>query len=75
MAYIAAGRMTGGWSMAPATISKLAAGLILTESGALIGTEKGNPNIASSSEMIFAGPKAFKALVKTRQSISLKKDK
>ena len=75
MAYIAAGRMTGGWSMAPATISKLAAGLILTESGALIGTEKGNPNIASSSEMIFAGPKAFKALVKTRQSIALKKDK
>ncbi|GIT22665.1 MAG: hypothetical protein CM1200mP40_23470 [Gammaproteobacteria bacterium] len=47
MAYIAAGRMTGGWSIAPATISKLAAGLILTESGALIGTEKGNPNIAS----------------------------
>ena len=41
----------------------------------VIGTEKGNPNIASSSEMIFAGPKAFKALVKTRQSIALKKDK
>ena len=70
MAYVAAGRMTGGWSMAPATASKLAAGLILTEAGALIGTEKGNPDLTSSSEMIFAGPKAFKTLVKMRQSIT-----
>jgi len=70
MAYVAAGRMTGGWSMAPATVSKLAAGLILTEAGALIGTEKGNPDLTSSSEMIFAGPTAFKTLVKMRQSVT-----
>ena len=71
MAYTAAGRISGGWCFNRSSLSHLALSLILTEAGALIGNETGSPQINNATELIFASPRTFKALVKLRQSLKL----
>ncbi len=70
MANTAAGRFSGGWCINRGSIWQTAVKLLLTEAGSLLGTEDGNPDISASSELIFAGPKVFKTLVKLRQSVA-----
>lgn len=68
MAYTAAGRFTAGWCVNQMSNSQQAAILLLTEAGALIGSENGNPDLNTASELLFASPKIFKSLVKIRQT-------
>lgn len=70
MAYTATGRYAGGWCGHRASPAEHAASLLLLESGALLGSENGNPNLTDASELIFGAPKLFKAMVRLRNSIS-----
>lgn len=72
MAYTAAGRFTAGWCINQNSFSQQAAILLLTEAGALVGSENGNPEITTASELIFAAPKTFKTFVKLRQRNKIK---
>lgn len=68
MAFTAAGRFSAGWCINRGSIAQQVAILLLTEAGALVGSENGNPDTAKASELIYAAPKSFKELVKIRQS-------
>jgi len=63
------GRLAGGWCAGKADTGLGAAHLILTEAGGLLGNEQGNPDLRGSSELVYGGPKIFKALIKLRQSL------
>ncbi len=68
MAFTAAGRFSAGWCINRDSIAQQAATLLLTEAGALVGSETGSPDTANASELIYATPKTFKEFVKIRQS-------
>ena len=71
MLLVSTNSLIAGWCEARNSNSEQAAGLILKESGALIGSELGNPDLKSASELFFGAPKIFKNLIKLRQSIIL----
>lgn len=71
MLLVSAHSLVAGWCEASNSNSEQAAGLILRESGALIGSERGNPNLSDATELFFGAPKIFKKLIKLRQTINL----
>jgi hypothetical protein len=46
-----------------------AATLVLKESGALISSELGDPNLGEASEFYFGAPRIFKELIKLRMLV------
>lgn len=72
--HVAANRVQGGWAANTNPLSLAAASLILQEAGGLIGSETGNPDPASGRELMFANPRFFKALLKTRHEIDTDKN-
>ena len=71
MLLVAKNSLFAGWCEANNSNSEQAAGLVLKESGALIGSETGNPNLHLANELVYGEPKIFKKLIKLRQTISL----
>lgn len=70
MVQVAADRMQGGGSANENWLSLAAAKLILQESGGLLGSESGNPNLTEAKELLFGNPKVFKQLSKLRKELS-----
>ena len=66
----ASNRTQGGWAPREDNITLAAAKLILQEAGGLLGSETGNPELASGSELIFGNPKIFKQLARLRQGLA-----
>lgn len=63
LAYVAAGRLDGGW-MAGIQQWDVAAGILLVrEAGGLISDPAGNPDCFGSSSLIFSNPRCFKQLI------------
>ena len=71
MLLVSSNSLFAGWCGADHSNSEQAAGLVLKESGALIGSETGNPNLSSATELFYGAPKIFKKLIKLRQTIDL----
>lgn len=65
----ASNRTQGGWAPMESNITLAAAKLILQEAGGLLGSETGNPEVNSGSELIFGNPKIFKQLARIRQGL------
>ncbi len=66
----AADRVQGGWGSNDNKTTLAAAKLILQEAGGLLGSESGNPDLNTASELLFGNPKIFKQLSKLRQGLS-----
>lgn len=66
----ASNRTQGGWAPGEAKTTLAAAKLILQEAGGLLGSETGNPELDSGSELLFGNPKIFKQLARIRNSLS-----
>lgn len=66
----ASNRTQGGWAPTESAITLAAARLILQEAGGLLGSETGNPELNSGSELIFGNPKIFKQLARMRQGLT-----
>lgn len=71
--HVAANRVQGGWAANTNPLSIAAANLILQEAGGLIGSETGNPDPTKGQELVFANPRFFKTLLKTRHEIEVSK--
>ena len=69
MVQTASNRIQGGWAANENSVTLAAAKLILQESGGLLGSETGSPDINSADELVFANPKLFKQLVQIRQAL------
>lgn len=64
LAYVAAGRLDGGW-MAGVQKWDVAAGILLVrEAGGFISDASGNPDCLDSSTLVFSNAKCFKPLLK-----------
>ena len=71
MLMVCANRLGAGCCEAPQSYSELAAVLVLKESGALISSETGDPNLEKALELYFGAPRIFKQIVKLRKQISI----
>lgn len=64
LAYVAAGRLDGGWISGIKQWDVAAGILLVQEAGGLISDPAGNPDCLDSDTLVFAGPKCFKPLLK-----------
>ena len=69
MLMVCANKLAAGCCEASESFSVQAATLILKESGALIGSEAGDPSLAKATEFLFGYPHIFKKLVRLRNKI------
>lgn len=69
MIQVAADRMQGGSAANENMLSLAAAKLILQEAGGLLGSESGNPDLSSATELLFGNPKIYKQLSMMRKDL------
>ena len=69
MLMVCSKRLGAGCCEASQDYSIRAAALVLSESGALISSETGNPNLEEALEFYFGAPRIFKEIVKLRKQI------
>ena len=63
LAYVAAGRLDGGWVSGIQKWDVAAGILLIREAGGLISDDAGNPDCLESPTLVFANPKLFKPLL------------
>jgi myo-inositol-1(or 4)-monophosphatase len=64
LAYVAAGRLDGFWEYGLNTWDMAAGLLLVQEAGGLVGDPRGGPDPLASGDVVAAGPKVFKAMLK-----------
>ena len=69
MLMVCSNRLGAGYCEASQSYSMRAAALLLSESGALISSETGDPNLEKALELYFGAPRIFKEIVKLRKQI------
>ncbi len=74
IAQTAAGRLQGGWCGESAGIGTQAAGLVLREAGGLLVGERGQPEIADATELLYGNPRMVRELARLRGGINAGKD-
>tara|TARA_B100001029_G_scaffold179180_1_gene187839 strand:+ start:2618 stop:3391 length:774 start_codon:yes stop_codon:yes gene_type:complete len=69
MLMVCANKLGAGYCEASHSYSERAATLVLSESGALISSETGDPSLEKALELYFGAPRIFKEIVKLRMQI------
>ncbi len=69
LAYVAAGRFDGVWSVGLKPWDMAAGSLLVKESGGLVGDTEGTEEYLKNGRIVAGNPKIFKAILQTIQSV------